>query len=166
MAIRIHSVRCCCGKWYLFNYKDEHIDFHFSLTASPVRDICCKWRLNGERPSARWEAFKHGLLAVVLQRAQGCTLGKATLQTSRMAIPRDLLFPLVFLALLATCSFIHPAQAQQSLATSHSRCIKFAGHDEVESRFSQVVVKRSLTTGVRPVRQESVVDRSNSHLIA
>jgi hypothetical protein len=62
-----------------------------------------------ERPR---EAFKHGLLAIVLQRAQSCALGKATLQTSLVAIPRDFPTQLVFLALSTACSFIRPVQAQ------------------------------------------------------
>lgn len=61
-----------------------------------------------ERPR---EAFKHGLLAM-LQRAQSYALGKATLQTSLVAIPRDLPVQLVFLASTTVCLFIRPAKAQ------------------------------------------------------
>ena len=165
MAIRIHSVRCCCGKWYLFNYKDEHIDFHFSLTASPVRDICCKWRLNGERPSP---------LGSLQTWPLGCGASESIKLHARGSHTPDLAYGDTAGFAFSMRVFQHSQQAARSY-THHSlssssplpaRIAKSAGHDDVESRFSQVVVKRSLTTGVRPVRQESVVDRSNSHLIA
>lgn len=103
--------------------------------ALTFQDICSKWRLNGERPSA----FKHGLLALVLQRAQSCALGKATLQTSRVAIPRDLLLPLVFLAPTGSLLIYTPGTCSVIATPRPAHFVGFAGLDEVESRFSQVV---------------------------
>jgi len=77
------GIQFCRRKWHLSNRKDTQIDSQFSLIALAlaIQDICSKWRLNGERPTARWGRLQtYGLLALVLQRAQSYTLGNATLR--------------------------------------------------------------------------------------
>lgn len=142
--------------------KDAQTDYHFSLMALTVQDMCSKWRLNGRTAKGSLQTWPlgHASESTELRARQSHTADFACGDTAgspcstRVSCKHDSL------------PVYTPGKGSVIATPRPPHLAKFAGHDEVESRFSQVVVKRSLTTGVRPVRQESAVDRSNSHLIA
>jgi hypothetical protein len=130
--------------------------------ALTVQDMCSKWRLNGRTAKGSLQTWPlgHASESTELRASQSHTADFACGDTAE--VPSSTRVSGTHGSLL-----VYTPGTGSVIATPRPpHLAKFAGHDEVESRFSQVAMKRSLTTGVRQVRQDSVVDRSNSHLIA
>jgi hypothetical protein len=125
------------NKWKLFNYQDYHTDSNFSLTALSIQNML-QVASQRRRAKCAGKPSNMALLALVLQRTK---LHARESHTSAFACGDTAGFsPSTRVSSTHGSLLIYTPGTGSVVATPRpAYSVEFAGHDEVEVRFSQVV---------------------------